>query len=139
MPIPIDSATPLFAVYDVPTAVAFYRDLLGFEVVSSSVPFTDAKDDYGWALLRLNGVDLMLNNAYEDNIRPPKPVASRIAAHADTILYFACPDVDAAYEYLVSRGVAVQPPVIAYYNMKQLYLTDPDGYILCFQWPVAPQ
>jgi len=137
MPILIDSATPLFAVYDVPTAVAFYRDLLGFEVVSSSVPFTDAKDDFGWALLRLNGVDLMLNNAYEDNIRPPRPVPSRIAAHADTILYFACPDVDAAYEHLVSRGVDVQPPAIAYYNMKKLYLTDPDGYILCFQWPVA--
>jgi uncharacterized glyoxalase superfamily protein PhnB len=139
MPILIDSATPLFAVYDVPAALAFYRDLLGFEVVSSSVPFTDAKDDFGWALLRLNGVDLMLNNAYEDNIRPARPVASRIAAHADTILYFACPDVDAAYEYLVSRGVAVQPPAVAYYNMKQLYLTDPDGYILCFQWPVAFQ
>jgi uncharacterized glyoxalase superfamily protein PhnB len=137
MSISIDSATPLFAVYDVPTAVAFYRDLLGFEVVSSSVPFTDAKDDFGWALIRLNGVDLMLNNAYEDNIRPPAPIPSRIAAHADTILYFACPDVDAAYEDLVARGVAVQPPAVSYYNMKQLYLTDPDGYVLCFQWPVV--
>ena len=26
------------------------------------------------------------------------------------------------------------PPKVAWYGMKQLYLTDPDGYGLCFQW-----
>jgi hypothetical protein len=31
-------------------------------------------------------------------------------------------------------GVDVKEPVIAPYGMKQLYLTDPDGYALCFQW-----
>jgi hypothetical protein len=43
------------------------------------VPFNDAKDNYGWAMLRLNGVELMLNNAYEDNIRPAGPDAPRVA------------------------------------------------------------
>src|SRR5271169_5199488 len=82
MSIPIESAVPLLAVFDVPRSIAFYRDALGFEVANTSKPFTDAKDDYGWAMLRLNGVELMLNNMYEDNVRPSNPDRARAAAHA---------------------------------------------------------
>jgi len=138
MAIAIQGAVPMFVVYDVPTSIAFYRDILGFEVIQTSKPFTDAKDDFGWALMRLNGVELMLNNAYEDNIRPPEPDPARTAAHRDTFLYFNCPDVDAAYAYLRGKGVAVEAPKVAYYGMKQLNVTDPDGYSLCFQWPAEP-
>jgi hypothetical protein len=28
----------------------------------------------------------------------------------------------------------VKEPKVAPYGMKQLHLTDPDGYLLCFQW-----
>jgi glyoxylase I family protein len=31
----------------------------------------------------------------------------------------------------------VKPPKVAPYGMKQLYVKDPDGYVLCFQWPAA--
>ena len=55
-------------------------------------------------------------------------------ATQDTCVYFGCPDVDAAYDYLISKGLKLDPPKIAPYGMKQLYLTDPDGYGLCFQW-----
>ena len=139
MAIAIQGAAPMFMVYDVPTSVAFYRDVLGFEIINTSKPFTTGKGDFGWALMRLNGVELMLNNAYENNIRPPAPDPSRIAAHADTFLYFVCPDVDAAYAWLREKGVAAKEPHIAYYGMKQLYVTDPDGYTLCFQWPVTSE
>ncbi len=134
MAVQVEGMVPLIEVFDVPTAVAFYRDVLGFEVVNTSKPFTDAKDDYGWALLRLGPVELMLNNAYENNIRPALPEPARVAWHRDTILYFACRDVDGACAYLRSRGVPVEEPEVAYYGMKQMYVTDPDGYKLCFQW-----
>ncbi len=137
MPIPIESAVTLLAVFDVPKAIAFYRDVVGFEVVNTSKPFTDAKDDYGWAMLRLNGVQLMVNNMYEDNIRPSEPDRVRAAAHADTIIYFACRDVDGAYATLSAHGIAASQPNVAYYGMKQTYVTDPDGYMLCFQWPAG--
>jgi uncharacterized glyoxalase superfamily protein PhnB len=135
MAIEIEGAVPLLCVYDVPTSIAFYRDVLGFEVVQASKPFTDAKDDSGWAMLRLNGVELMLNNAYENNVRPPQPDAARVLGHRDTILYFACRDVDGTYTHLRERGVAAEPPKVAYYGMKQVYVKDPDGYGLVFQWP----
>ena len=87
------------------------------------------------ALLKLNGVELMLNTAYEDHPRPSVPDPARIAAHDDTAIYFGCPDVDAAYAHLRARGVAVKEPEGAHYGMKQLHVSDPDGYNLCFQWP----
>ncbi len=82
-------------------------------------------------------MELMLNTAYEEDARPPAPDAARTAAHDDTAIYFGCPDVDAAYAYLRARGVAAKEPRIAHYGMKQLYVSDPDGYSLCFQWPAA--
>jgi len=79
----------------------------------------------------------MLNTAYEDEARPPAPDSARNAAHDDTAIYFGCPDVDAAYAYLRSRGMNVNEPKVAPYGMKQMYVHDPDGYSLCFQWPAT--
>ena len=132
MGIEILGMAPLLQVFDMPTSIAFYRDVLGFEVVTTSKP---GAEHFDWALLRLNGMELMLNTAYEEDSRPPEPDGARIAAHDDTAIYFGCPDVDAAYAHLRARGVTVKEPKIAHYGMKQLYVSDPDGYNLCFQWP----
>jgi glyoxylase I family protein len=134
MAIEIRGMAPLLQVFDMPTSIAFYREVLGFEVVSTSNPGGEA---FGWALLRLHGVELMLNTAYEDDARPATPDPVRIAGHADTTIFFGCPDVDAAYAHLRSLGVDVEAPKIAHYGMKQLYVRDPDGYNVCFQWPAA--
>ena len=131
MGIEIRGIAPLLQVFDMPTSIAVYRDVLGFEVVTTSTP---RGEHFDWALLRLSGVELMLNTAYEEDARPGAPEAGRIAAHEDTCLYFGCPDVDGAFEYLQARGVAAEEPKVAHYGMKQLYLRDPDGYNLCFQW-----
>jgi len=132
MAVDIRGMAPLLQVFDMPTSIKFYRDALGFEVVATS---TQRREHFDWALLRLNGVELMLNTAYEEDARPPAPDLARFAAHEDTCLYFGCPDVDAAYAYLRARGVATKEPHVAPYGMKQLYLSDPDGYSICFQWP----
>lgn len=77
----------------------------------------------------------MLNTAYEyDDERPALPDTARVAAHADTGLFLACPNVDAAYEELRGKGVEFKEPMVTGYGMKQLHLHDPDGYSLCFQW-----
>jgi len=133
MSIKVEGSAPLIQVFDMPTSVAFYRDVLGFTVVRQSGP----GDDFDWGLLKLDGAELMLNTAYEKEDRPPTPDRARIAAHEDTAFYLGCRDVDAAYEYLRLRGVDVQEPTVAPYGMKQLYLKDPDAYVICFQWPAA--
>jgi glyoxylase I family protein len=131
MAIRVEGICPLIQVFDMPTSVAFYRDVLGFSVVKQSQP----GDEFDWGLLSLDGAELMLNTAYEKQHRPPAPDRARVAAHDDTALYFGCRDVDGAYEHLRTKGVDVKPPTVTSYGMKQLYVKDPDGYLLCFQWP----
>ena len=100
MAIEIRGMAPLLQVFDMPTSIKFYGDVLGFEVVTTSTP---RGEHFDWALLRLHGVKLMLNTAYDEDARPPAPNPVRFAVHDDTCLYFGCPDVDAAYAYLRAR------------------------------------
>jgi len=132
MCIEIRGMSPLLSVFDMPASLAFYRDVLGFEIVQDS----GQADDSGWVMLSAGETTLMLNTAYDGKQRPEFPDPKRIAVHHDTCLYFGCPDVDAAYEYLKEKGLVLGPPEVAHYGMKQLYVHDPDGYNLCFQWPV---
>jgi catechol 2,3-dioxygenase-like lactoylglutathione lyase family enzyme len=124
--------TPLIQVFDMPASVAFYRDVLGFEIAMQSRP----GEHFDWAWLRKGTASLMLNTAYEADQRPARPDPARIAGHGDTGLFFDCADLDSAYEYLRSRGVAAKKPETRVYGMRQMYVTDPDGYELCFQHPV---
>jgi glyoxylase I family protein len=122
---------PLLQVFDMPTALRFYRDVLGFAEVEKS----GQGDDVDWAWLRHGEAAVMLNTAYESDKRPPTRDPARVAAHADTCLFFGCEDLEGAHAHLVSHGVKADPPKVAPYGMKQLYATDPDGYGLCLQWP----
>jgi uncharacterized glyoxalase superfamily protein PhnB len=129
--IAIRGLCPLLQVFDMPTSLRFYRDLLGFAEVQKS----GQSDEVHWAWLRHGDAHVMLNTAYDNGERPPTPDRSRFAAHADTCLFMGCEDLEGAYAYLVSQGVSAQPPKVAPYGMRQLYATDPDGYGVCFQWP----
>ena len=129
MRIDVRDLTPLIQVFDMPTSLAFYRDILGFEVVAQSAP----GDDFDWGLLKLGPATLMLNTAHERDARPSAPDPARRAAHADTGLFFFCSDVEETCRALRSRGIKTPAPATAAYGMKQLYVNDPDGYVLCFQ------
>ncbi len=131
MAIDIRGMAPLLAVFDMPASIEFYCEGLGFEIIG-----TDGKTapKFDWVMLRLNDSELMLNTAYEEDQRPPAPDPTRIAAHQDVAIYFGCPDVDGAYAQLREKGIKTREPKLAPYGMKQLYMTDPDGYLLCLQW-----
>jgi glyoxylase I family protein len=84
MAIDVRGLAPLLQIFDTPTSISFYRDALGFKVVSIS----RTRTDFGWALLSLNGMEIMLNTAYEAAERPLHPDPARCAAHSDTAIYF---------------------------------------------------
>ena len=127
----IHGVAPLLQVFDMPTALRFYRDVLGFTVWSTSSP----GDNCDWAGLRLHGGEVMLNTAYESDSRPATPDPARVASHKDTCLFFGCEDLDAAYQHLRNHGVVLKPPKVSPYGMNQLWFRDPDGYGICLQWP----
>lgn len=137
MPLDIRGLCPLLQVYDMPTSIRFYRDVLGFELLSTSPAL--GEDRFHWARLGLGKAELMLNTAYEfDSERPIPADPVRSATHHDVCLYLGCPDMDLAYEQLREQIPALSPPQIAPYGMKQLYFKDPDGFGLCFQWIASP-
>ena len=125
----LSSLVPLLQVFDLPASIAFYRDVLGFELI--------AGDESWWAMLKLDQATLMLNTAYEADERPAAPDPVRIRSHADTGLYFSCPDPDAVYAHLRSKGLEVNEPTIKSYGMKQVCVRDPDGFELYFTSPVV--
>ena len=126
---------PLLQVFDMPNSLAFYRDLVGFEVIQTAPPADKVLgDQFGWAWLRHGTTELMLSTAHDpEDVRPPTPDLARVMAHDDTILFIGSPDVDAAHRYLRALGVNLAAPVVTQYGMKQLHLKDLDGFGLCFQ------
>lgn len=131
---------PLLQVYDMPAALEFYRDVLGFEIVDASPVVETPEGRFShWMWLKLGGAHVMLNTAYDEGERPSGRVEPQQRWHADTGLYFSCEDVDAVYEQLRAKLPHLQAPANARYGVRQLHLTDPDGYQLCFQAPVASQ
>jgi glyoxylase I family protein len=133
MPLQVSGVVTLLQVFDMPTSLQFYRDLLGFELIQRSQPV----DQCGWAWLRKGDAEIMLNTAYEDADRPPAPDPKRQKAHEDTILFFGCSDLDGACTYLRSKGIDATEPKTAPYGMRQIWFRDPDHYGICFQWPTG--
>jgi uncharacterized glyoxalase superfamily protein PhnB len=129
----IHGLCPLLQVFDMPRALAFYRDRLTFEIVTRD----RESDDCDWVLLRWGAAELMLNTAYEAEARPAVPDPQRIATHADTTLYVSTPDIDTLYQEWCEHHGEVAPPVIREYGMKQWTVIDPDGYAVCFQCPAT--
>jgi catechol 2,3-dioxygenase-like lactoylglutathione lyase family enzyme len=131
-PFQLQGMAPLLQVYDMPASLQFYRDILGFEIVSSS----GDGDDVDWVLLKYGDIELMLNTLYEKPVRPQGRDLTRQAIHEDIVLYFGCPDIDSAYEYLSGKHVEVKKPQVTGYGWKAINFKDPDGYPLCFHWPL---
>ncbi len=131
--IKIDGLCPLLQVYDMPEALKFYCDVLGFTVIASS---KEGSYDADWIWLKLDNTEIMLNTAYEKEHRPETKDKARQAAHSDTSIYFGCADIDTLYQYLLSKNIDVKPPVKTGYNYMALNVFDPDGYQLVFHWPL---
>jgi lactoylglutathione lyase len=117
------SATPNLLVSDMAASLAFYRDVLGFQL-EQSVP--DAAP-FVFAWLKRGGVELFLNDA--------KPVVSEHtslrAGHTST-LFVVVNDVDAFHAQLSGRARIVMGLTDQFYGMREFAILDPDGYLITF-------
>lgn len=130
----LSGLVPLIQVFDMPAALAFYRDGLGFEVEMASPEVETPEGHFShWMMLKSGHARLMLNTAYDSGERPREPDPARAAAHGDTILYIGCEDVEAVSAELDAKGIAHEAPHTTPYGMRQLSLADPDGYRIVFQ------
>jgi len=125
MPIDMRGLCPLIQVFDMPTSVRFYRDVLGFEIVGHA-PLR-GPDEFGWCWLRLGETELMLNTAYDYGERPAAPDPARVAAHGDTCNYIGARMWMLLINFCAAKGLDVKKPHVTHYGMKQLYLADLTG------------
>lgn len=129
MPLTLNGLIPMFEVFDLPKSVAFYRDVLGFEMVSGDESF--------WCMLKSGVTTIMLNTAYEADERPPAPDAARVRGHGDASLYLSTPDPAAVYAQLSAKGWPATEPAVTGYGMREVKTKDPDGFPLSFICPVV--
>jgi uncharacterized glyoxalase superfamily protein PhnB len=116
----------LIGVFDMPRALAFYRDVLGFAVVFASPEVETAEGRFSHFMwLRFGGAEIMLNTQYDSNERPLQPPEKR---PKDAVFYIGCSDVELAFQQLADRGLKAERPKVAPYGLKLFSVEDPDGY-----------
>jgi glyoxylase I family protein len=115
----ITAMTPMLGVSDIGRSLLFYRDFLGFTVKSTFGP----GGRMTWASLRHGSVELMLSGHHG---AMPGPEAAK--AHGDAKLYLYVDDVTGLISRAKERGIKVEGPWVRFYGLKEIQITDPDGY-----------
>lgn len=128
----IQRLAPLLNVEDVPRSIAFYREHLGFQVVSE----WESGGRVRWASLEAHGIVLMLNEP--DEICSGERRAR--GTYGDAVFYFTVDDVNALHRRLKHKQIPVGSLRDEHYGMREFYVRDPDGYELGFGTPItAPE
>ena len=129
----ISSISPLFIVADVPAALSFYRDKLGFEITFRG----PSPEDEFFGIVRRDGAMIMfkalgvISDGKEITVEP-HPNYGRKPAHSwDASLNVSDPDALAAE--FASRGVRFSVPLQDTADgLRGFEITDIDGYGLFF-------
>ncbi|HEY0780829.1 MAG TPA: VOC family protein [Thermoanaerobaculia bacterium] len=127
MPRPdIVGIAPFFIVRNVPAALAFYRDRLGFDVT-----FQGPDGDVFFGIVRRGKAMIMVKDVGIDPLPNPKrEPGARWDAYIDV------PDPDALAAELSSRQVEFSAPLQDTDDgLRGFELADADGYVLFFGRP----
>lgn len=109
---------PMLHVADIERSLAFYRERVGFTLLSPE----SAVKEWRW-------VDLMLAGGLTGG-----PIREKGATTEDwpVMFYFYPDDVVGLHETLRKRGVDVGGLCVTFYRMKEFSCLDPDGHMLTF-------
>jgi catechol 2,3-dioxygenase-like lactoylglutathione lyase family enzyme len=126
----IAGISPFFIVRDVPAALAFYRDRLGFEITFQG----PAPDDIFFGIVCRGGAQLLLKAVGV----APQPNYTRDIKRgiARWDAFVVVPDPDALAEEFASRNVELSEPLKDTHDgLRGFELRDADGYVLFFGRP----
>jgi catechol 2,3-dioxygenase-like lactoylglutathione lyase family enzyme len=121
---------PNLAVADLPRAVAFWCDVLGFSVqfvVGPDATMQDGPEGGVFASLEKDGQQIMLQTAESLGAELPEAVAGSAPRGTH---YLRGWDPDPVLGRLPAEHL-VKPPFRQWYGMREAYIRDPDGHILC--------
>lgn len=119
----ISGVAPFFIVADVPAALAFYRDMLGFEITFRG----PTPEDEFFGIVRRGGAMIMFKSLEVE----PIPNYNREPTFSWDA-YFEVPDPDALAAEFATRGVPFSIPLTEGDGLRGFVIEDLDGYGLYF-------
>jgi catechol 2,3-dioxygenase-like lactoylglutathione lyase family enzyme len=126
-------------VADMARAIAFYRDVIGMTVKMTVSP--DRETTFGasdginaaFAILEWNGAELMLQT--QRSLSDELPIfAGPTSPSPSCAIYFRGLHPDTVKDRLPQANI-VKGPFLQWYGMREIYLCDPDGHIVCLTAP----
>ena len=116
-----DTVNVRYMVTDVEASIAFYTDVLGFEILTSAAPaFADVKR--GNLRLLLSGPASSAGRAMPDGTQPGPGGWNRIHLLVD--------DLEAEVERLRAAGATFRNDIVRGPGGKQILLLDPSGNVV---------
>jgi catechol 2,3-dioxygenase-like lactoylglutathione lyase family enzyme len=128
---PVSRVGAILAVADVDRSVAFYRDLVGFEVEATY-------DDPPYATLTLAGTRLSLaEQGHPAEDRPGVTMTAQVhPSQANVVLVVEVGDARAVYAELESKGATfLAEPYEPPWGGCRFFCVDPDGYLVEIEQP----
>ncbi len=122
----VSGIAPFFIVRNVPDALSFYRDRLGFEIT-----FRGPEDDVFFGIVQRGGAMIMVKAVGVDPLpNPQREPGARWDAYVNV------PDPDALAAEFASRNVELSRPLEDTDDgLRGFELKDVDGYVLFFGRP----
>ena len=126
MPHELKSLTPNLIVSNVERSIAFYRDVLGFTLVTT-VP--DASP-FVFAIVQSGPVQIFLN--------APEPAMAEYPAFKDRpiggtlTLFIDVQNIKGSHDELENKVKIVMPLEHKWYGVTEFAFEDPDGYLITF-------
>lgn len=126
----IAGIAPFFIVKNVPAALMFYRDRLGFDITFQG----PTKDDIFFGIVQRGAAMIMMKAIGVDPVPNYTRDIKKGIARWDAYLYV--PDPDALAEEFSSRSVEFFLPLSnSQDNLRGFEVKDADGYLLYFGRP----
>ena len=124
--------TPNLMVENVAETLAFYRETLGFEIVTT----LPEKEPFDFAIVHRDGVELMFQSRLSLSENVPALTGSAIGA--SQTFYIEVEGIRDLYEALREKVEIVVDFHTTFYGTQEFYFRDLNGYILSFSQPSQP-
>jgi uncharacterized glyoxalase superfamily protein PhnB len=128
----LTDVTPNLIVSNIDRSIAFYRDVLGFNV-TTTVP--DASP-FVFAWMQRDEVKVFLNAV--EGVQHDVPALAQRAVGGTATLFIvleassAAEGVDAMFKAVDGKAKLVMPLKDQFYGLREFAVEDPDGYVIFF-------
>ncbi len=138
----INKLSPNFAVKNIKETVSFYEENFGFSLVMAvsengfaPVVELDNNDTYVYAMVKKDDVEFMFQRI--ESFREDISLVECDNIKASVSFYMNVDGLDELYAKLKNKEVEVTDIKTTWYGMKEIYVKDVNGYILCFAQSVS--